>query len=253
MRSAALSLTLMTALAVTPALAQTSGQGDLPQQGYPAQNATPAEGAGVPMGELPAPPSHQPMSRRATNLGPGTSHGIISPSLPSSGLGPNASATEYLAVAESALNRNRTGLAQSALENAETYLLNRSVPQNMANQPDQSPAVQTISSALQALGTGDTAQARQLTRQAIQQAQQEQMAMQAGGPTQASGTGLQPGMTGYGGGYPAGMGPGQPGMAQPPGGAYPPGPASPGPAVVPPPSAYPPPGAGMAYPPPPPR
>lgn len=211
MRSAVLSLTMMTALAVTPALAQTTtGQPGLSQEGYPAaqNNMSDAGSTGAPMGEMPAPPSHQPMSRRATNINQGDTRSIISPSLPSSGLGPNATATESLAVADSALSRNRTGEAQAALENAETYLLNRSVPQGMANQPDQSPAVQTISNALQSLASGDRSQARQLVRQAMQQAQEAQTAMQSG---MQGGGGMQPGMNGY-----------QPGMGN---AAYPPGPS----------------------------
>jgi len=250
MRSAALSLTLVTALAATPALAQTTGQPGYPQDNYSTQNGMSAgqAGGGATMGELPAPLSRQPMVRHPTNLNPRTTRSEISPSLPSPGLGPNATATEYLAVADSALSRNHTGEAQAALEDAETYLLNRSVPQGMVNQPDQSPAVQTISNALQALASGDRAQARQLVQQAMQQAQQAQMAMQSG--MQPAG-GMQPGMGGDQGGYQAGMAPAQPGMS---GAAYPPGPGM-QPGAVPPAGAYPPPAnmqPGMGYPPPPP-
>ncbi len=269
MRSAVLSLTMVTALAVTPALAQTSGQSGLSQEGYPPQNDMSAGGTGAhPMGEMPAPPSHQPMSRRATNLNERDSRSVISPSLPSPGAGPNADATRYLQAAQNALSRHRTGAAQAALENAETYLLNRSVPQGMVNQPDQSPAVQTISGALQSLASGDRERTMQLIQQAMQQAQQAQMAIQSGMPMQP-GMGMQPGMNGPQAGmsgYQPGMPPGQPGMGG--AGGYPPGPGmQPGPggyypanagmqpSVNPPAGAYPPgPGMqpGMGYPPPPP-
>ncbi len=249
MRSAALSLTLVTALAVTPALAQTGGQSGLSQEGYPAQNDMSAGGAGGgAMGEMPAPPSHQPMSRRATNLNGRDTRSIISPSLPSPGVGANADAMQYLQAAQNALSRNRTGAAQAALENAETYLLNRSVPQGMANQPDQSPAVQSISGALQSLASGDRGQTMQLIQQAMQQAQQAQAAMQSGMPMQAGGP-MQSGMGAYQGGYQPGMNPGQPGMGG--AGAYPPGPGM-QPGMAPQGGAYPPPGPGMGYPPPPP-
>jgi hypothetical protein len=241
----------MTALAVTPALAQTSDQQGLSQEGYPAQNGMPAEGAGgAPMEEMPAPPSHPPMSRRATNLNERDTRSVISPSLPSPGVGPNADATQYLQAAQNALSRNRTGAAQAALENAETYLLNRSVPQGMANQPDQSPAVQTISGALQSLASGDRGRTMQLIQQAMQEAQQAQMAMQSGMSMQPNGA-MQPGMNAYQGGYPAGMGPGQPGTAGP--AAYPPGPG-PGaqPGMAPQGGGDYPPGPGTGYPPPPP-
>ena len=237
MRSAVLSLTMMTALAVTPALAQTTtGQPGLSQEGYPQNDMSAGgESAGAPMGEMPAPPSRQPMSRRATNINQGNTHSIISPSLPPTGLGSNATATDYLAVADSALSRNRTGAAQAALENAETYLLNRSVPQGTANQPDQSPAVQTISNALQSLAAGDRRRTRELVRQAMQEAQQAQVGMQSGMQPAA---GMNPGMSAG----PVDMG----------GAGYPPGPGmQPGPAPRM--GAYPPPPPGAENPPPPPR
>jgi hypothetical protein len=240
MRSAVLSLTMMTALAVTPALAQTGGQmggqPGLSQQGYPAQDDMSAGGTGgATMGEVPAPPSHQPMSRRATNLNEGDTRSIISPSLPSPRVGPNADATQYLQAAQDALRRHRTGVAQSALENAETWLLNRSVPQGMANQPDQNPAVQSISAALQALAAGDRGRTMQLIQQAIPLAQQTQAMVTSPGMQ------MQPGMNGYQGGppgYQSGMNPGQPGMAGP--ANYPAGPGMGGPAGYPPgPGGYP--------------
>ncbi|MBV8612580.1 MAG: hypothetical protein JOY66_02245 [Acetobacteraceae bacterium] len=227
MRSAALSLTLVTALAATPALAQTTGQPGYPQDSYPAQNGMSAgQPSDATMGEAPAPPSHQPMSRRATNLNSRDTRSIISPSLPSTGLGSNATATDYLSAADNALSRNRTGAAQEALENAETYLLNRSVPQGMVNQPDQNPAVQTISNALQALGSGDRAQARQLVQQAMQQAQTPmQSGMQPAGAMPPGMVGMPPGMAGDQGGSQAGTIPGQPGtVGAPPAGVSPPPP-----------------------------
>jgi hypothetical protein len=176
--------------------------------------------------EVPAPPSHQPLSRRATNINQQDTRSVISPSLPAVPVGPNADATQYLQAAQSALSRGRTGEAQEALENAETYLLNRSVPQGAVNQPDQSPAVNNVSSALQALGAGDRGQAMNLIQQAITMTQ---TAMNGPGPV---------GMP------PPGPGTYQPGTYQPPvngPGAYAPGPGG---TVnpVPPPSAAPYPG-----------
>ncbi|HJS87830.1 MAG TPA: hypothetical protein VJ779_20450 [Acetobacteraceae bacterium] len=236
-----LSLTMMTALAAAPALAQTTtGQPGLSQDRYSAQSGMSAEGTNAaPLQELPAPPSRQPMVHHPTNILGSQPHSVISPSLPPVGLGPNATATEYLAVAESAVNRRQGGVAQSALENAETYLLNRSVPMGAVNQPDQSPAVQTISNALETLARGDWAQTRQLIQQAMQQAQQAQMAMRSG--MQPAG-GMQTDMSGYPAGYQGGM---NPGMA---GAGYPPPPPPPAGAYPPPPGAQP----GMGYPPPPP-
>lgn len=235
MRSAVLSFTLLTAFAVTPAMAQM-------QQGYGAPPAGTAPGimsgeasagmsgqapAGM-SGEVPAPPSHQPMSRHATNLNEQTARSRISPSLPAPSVGPDADATQYLRAAETALSRNRTGEAQAALENAETYLLNRSVPQGAVNQPDQNPAVQNIAEALQALGRGNRTRSMELIQQTIPLAQQHQAMTTQGGPGMQGGPamqgGMQPGMNGYQGGSPndyrtgmnaGGYQPG-PGMAPPP-------------------------------------
>ncbi len=223
MRSAVLSFTMLTALAVTPALAQMQ-QGAGP--GYMNQNGE------APTGELPAPPSHQPMSRRATNITSADTRSQISPSLPAPPVGPNATATQYLRAASDALARNRTGETQAALENAETFLLNRSVPQGAVGQPDQNPAVQDINGALQALSGRDHARAMELIRQAIPAAQRtEQMAMGGGGGMMQGGNGYQPGMqpNGYQPGMqPNGYQPGNGGYGYQPGGnvgAYPGAPA----------------------------
>lgn len=215
MRSAVLSFTVLTALAVTPAMAQT-------QQDY---GAAPGDvGPGITTGNVPAPPSRQPRSYHATNLNSGDTRSIISPSLPAPSVGPNASATQYLQSAQDALAGNRTGTAQAALENAETYLLNRSVPQGMVNQPDQNPGVQRINGALQALAEGNRARSMDLIQQAIPYARQYEATAMQGGP--GGGPGMQPGMNYGGGANPSGYanyqtGPGmqpgmQPGMPPPP-------------------------------------
>jgi hypothetical protein len=192
MRSAVLSFTLLTAFAVTPAVAQ---------QSYGTQPADTASTGGATMGEVPAPPSHQPMSHHATNLNEQTARSRISPSLPTPAVGPDADATGYLQAAQTALSQNRTGEAQAALENAETYLLNRSVPQGAVNQPDQNPAVRNITEALQALGSGNRTRSMELIQQTIPLAQQHQAMIQSASPGMSSGMhGMQPGMTGYQGG-----------------------------------------------------
>jgi hypothetical protein len=173
MRSQLLSLTALAMVLAAPAFAQTN---------YPASpppNAQVVAGPGKVVTGPPSLPSVEPLSLHATNLGPGDTRNIISPALPSSGLGDNAGPSAYLHAAQSALAANQTGQAQEALENAETALLSRSVPQGMANQPDQSPAVHNVSAALQALGANDTAQAMALIQQTIPMT--DQMA-QAGSP-----------------------------------------------------------------------
>ncbi len=222
MRSALLSFTLLTALAVTPAMAQMQQgygaapgnmtNGNVPNGAMANPNMPAEEPAGPFVGGVPAPPSHQPMSRRATNINRGDTRSLISPSLPAPPVGANADATQYLQAAQNALSRNRTGEAQAALENAETFLLNRSVPQGMVNQPDQSPAVRNINGALQALAEGDRGRSMDLINQAIPLAQQYE--------AMTNGSGVQPATNYGGGGYPNGNG-SQPGMNA---GNYPSGP-----------------------------
>ncbi len=217
MRTVVLSFTMLTVLAVTPALAQM-------QQGYgaaPGNMPTGGADSGGALAEAPGPVGHQPMSRRATNINGQDTRSQISPSLPRPPVGTNADATQFLQAAQNALSRNRTGQAQAALENAETYLLDRSVPQGMTNQPDQSPVVQNVSAALQALASGDRQRSMDLIQQAIPLAQQYEAAMQGGaGMAPGMAYGMQPGMQqGMQPGMPPGMQPGmqqgmQPGMQQ---------------------------------------
>ncbi|MGH7079640.1 MAG: hypothetical protein ACREFU_16280, partial [Acetobacteraceae bacterium] len=107
----------------------------------------------MPLATMPA--FAQPVSQHASNIAGMPIHSRIAPALPSVDLGPNATAGDYLRAAAKALTDHQTGLAQHALENAETLLLTRSVPHNAANAPDQSQAVQNISQARRALGAND--------------------------------------------------------------------------------------------------
>ncbi len=77
----------------------------------------------------------------------------------------NASATTYLHIAKSAIWHHNTALADDALSHAETQLLNRSVPQGQIA-ADDSPSVQSIESARQALKAGNYSQASTDTKKA---------------------------------------------------------------------------------------
>ena len=138
----------------------------------PANEAPPA--AMPNNGEQPATMGgRQPLSTRAANLNEQDQpYGKVAPALPSPDLGPDASPVAYLHAAQSALAAGRTGAAQQSLEMAQTRLLDRSVPYGQINTPIRSPAIDTISKALQALGAGDTAQSMQLIQAAIQQAEE---------------------------------------------------------------------------------
>lgn len=147
------------------------------EEGREAQNA---EGGGYEGGPMAGPPgcnpnavgrrSCEPFSTRPANIESSDTHSLIAPQLPVPPVGRNAPIGEFLGVAENALRRHSGGEAQEALERAMTRALDRSTPPSMANQPAQSPLIQQIQAALDALGHHDYPRAMQLTDQARQMA-----------------------------------------------------------------------------------
>ena len=160
MRSLAMSVTVLAALAGTPALAQSTitAQG-VPPGTNPETGARPGNEVGTGMS--------MPMGYRASNTDHNNTHSLIAPNLPSPQLGPDANAVDFLRAAQSALQAGRTGEAQQSLEMAQTRLLSRSVPMGQTTNPSDHPAVSQISQALRALSAGDRAQTMQLIQAAI--------------------------------------------------------------------------------------
>jgi len=143
-------------------------------------SAAPALAQSVPVGPgkvvtgPPSLPSVEPLSSDASNINGADTRSMIAPALPSVDLGPNATAVDYLQAAQAALAATQTGRAQSALENAETLLLTRSVALGTTDNPDQRPAVRNISAALQALASNDIQDAMNLVQQTIPMAESSQ-------------------------------------------------------------------------------
>lgn len=130
-----------------------------------------AQTTGAQMSQPGGPPyGANPYSTKASNLPGSPITSTVAPALPSPDLGPNATVGQYLTVARSALTAGQTGRAQAALEDAETLALTRSVPYSAGAQPDSSPLVKSIDSALQALGSNDLIGAAHYTDVAMQQA-----------------------------------------------------------------------------------
>jgi hypothetical protein len=155
---------------ITPAVAQTGGSPPYPPPGtavppgaYPATGARPGNVVGTGMS--------MPMGDTASNIDQQDTRSLIAPNLPSPQLGPNASAADYLRAAQSALAAGRTGETQQALEEAQTRLLDRSVPYGQTNNPSDNPGVAQIAQALHALSAGDQARCMQLIQSAIPAAQ----------------------------------------------------------------------------------
>lgn len=80
---------------------------------------------------------------------------MIAQPQPSPDLSENASASDYLRAARSALLTGKMGEAAEALEMAQTRLLDRSVPLGQTGIPSDNPAVAKIAKAREALANQD--------------------------------------------------------------------------------------------------
>ena len=75
--------------------------------------------------------------------------------------------SDFLRAAQGALAAGRAGEAQSALEMAQTRMLDRSVPLGQTDNPSDNPISAQIAQARQALATHDRATCLQLIQAAI--------------------------------------------------------------------------------------
>jgi hypothetical protein len=91
---------------------------------------------------------------------------VLAP-VPSPNLPQGDRASDYLRAAQGALTAGRTGEAQSALEMAQTRMLDRSVPLGQTDNPSDNPTIGQISQARQALAAHDRATCLQLIQAAI--------------------------------------------------------------------------------------
>ncbi len=133
----------------------------------PAAFAQTATSPDIRPGHVPGVGDSLPMSNAASNILPGDTHSVIAPTLPTPAGGQNASITQFLTDAQHALDNHQTGRAQEALERAETAMLQRSVPADMANQPDHAHDVEQVTMARDALAHGDFAKAKQAVNMAM--------------------------------------------------------------------------------------
>ena len=97
----------------------------------------------VPAAAQPVTPDDQPRAVRSA--------------LPAPALPENSPPSAYLRAAQGALAAGRTGEAQEALEQAQTRLLDRSVPLGQTHTLSDNPAVSQIDQALRALAAHDRA------------------------------------------------------------------------------------------------
>ena len=99
----------------------------------------------------------EPNSGTASNIRRADTRSTIAPTLPSPGIGEQATPRDYLQAARVALVAHRTGEAQQALEMAETRALDRVVAPGQMTGPSESRFVAHVRAARHALGVGDSA------------------------------------------------------------------------------------------------
>jgi hypothetical protein len=114
---------------------------------------------------------------------------VLAP-LPQSNVAANAAPTQFLQAAQQAVQRHRGGVAESALSEAETRLLNRAVAPSEASMPDRSPAIQDIEQAREAVSRRDWQGADQHIAAAMQHAQMAQNGMNGGNAMPAQQTAM---------------------------------------------------------------
>ncbi len=120
-----------------------------------------AQTADIRPGHVPGVGESFPASNSASNITPGDTHSVIAPRLPAPPGGENASVGTFLADAQQSLDKGQTGRAQEALERAETAMLQRAVPADQANTPDQAADVQQVVAARDMLAKHDINGAKQ--------------------------------------------------------------------------------------------
>jgi hypothetical protein len=108
----------------------------------------------------------EPTSSVASNIVPSDTRSEVAPALPAPSAGEDPH--DLLMTASQDLTSRRTGAAQEALEQAETRILDRSVPPPMANEPDNSQVINLIAQARTALANNDLQSANNYVQQALQ-------------------------------------------------------------------------------------
>ena len=111
--------------------------------------------------------SSLPRSPNASNITPNDTTSTIAPTPPEPAVGPVSNVQELLSAAAQSLAGGQTGTADEALEQAETKILTRAVPQTQTDYASQDPMVSQIQQARTALGSNDRSGALQIINQML--------------------------------------------------------------------------------------
>lgn len=111
--------------------------------------------------------SSLPRSPTASNIMPSDTSSTIAPTPPEPPVGDSASVQQLLMTANQAIASGQTGMANEALERAETNILTRSVLASPVNYVSSDPVVSQIQQARFALGSHDRSGAQQMINQIL--------------------------------------------------------------------------------------
>lgn len=103
-----------------------------------------------------------PLSPYASNITSGDTKSTIAPTPPEPNVPPDADVQQLLVASLQSLANGQTGTADEALEQAETNILDRSVPQTQTDYTSGDPIVSQIESARSALGSNDIASTKSI-------------------------------------------------------------------------------------------
>jgi hypothetical protein len=108
-----------------------------------------------------------PLSPYASNITSSDTKSTIAPTPPEPNVPPNADVQQLLNAALKSLATGQTGTTDEALEQAETNLLDRSVPQTQTDYTSADPVTSQIEQARIALGSGDIAGTEKIINQIL--------------------------------------------------------------------------------------
>jgi hypothetical protein len=111
--------------------------------------------------------SSLPRSPYASNITSSDTKSTVAPTPPEPSVGPDATVQQLLMASNQAIGAGQTGTADEALEQAETQILTRTVPQTQTDYASSDPVVAQIEQARMALGSNDAAQASQVINQVL--------------------------------------------------------------------------------------
>lgn len=111
--------------------------------------------------------SSLPLSSKASNINSADTHSTIAPTSPEPNVPPGSGVSVLLTTAKQDMAAGKTGTADEALEQAETQILQRSVPQTQTDYASNDPVVAQIEQARQALGHHDKAGSTQIIDQIL--------------------------------------------------------------------------------------